>query len=209
MALKRTSQGAAVLHSVQQRAHPRDREGLLVQLRGGDAEARRWAARDLAQEPEVAGLLGSRLLDEPDAGVRQALFTALASIGDRAAAQSLLPLLRSEDAMLRNSAIEALAAMPNAVEPFVAAQLIDDDSDVRIFAVNLLAELQHPRAAAWASDVLARDTEVNVVAAAVEVLAEIGSPEHAPALRSAGARFAGNAFIGFAVEMAVQRIEVP
>ena len=195
------------LREVVERQHARDLPGLLAQLAEGDAEQRRWAARDLAGEPQAAAALGEQLLRETRAEVRESIFTTLSGLGTETAAAALLPLLRSEDAMLRNGAIEALAAMPQAVGPRIAGLLHDGDPDVRIFTVNLLGELRHPQVQAWLLQVLAHDTELNVVAAAVEVLAEVGAPEHAAALRAARSRFADDEFLGFAVDMAIDRIE--
>lgn len=206
MGLRKTNNHDA-LREVVEREHPRDLPGLLAQLRSGDVEQRRWAARDLAVHHQAASALGEQLLRETDAAVREALLTSLASQASEAAAGALLPLLRSDDAQLRNGAIEALAGMPQAVGPRIAGLLGDTDVDVRIFTVNLLGELRHPQVLPWLLQVLAREPEVNVVAAAVEVLAEVGSPEHGSALRAAQARFAGDDFIGFAVDMAVERIE--
>lgn len=195
------------LHHVVQREYPRDMGGLLAQLREGDVDQRRWAARDLAAHPQAAPLLGERLLDEPSPRVREAILHALGGMPGDAAVAALLPLLRSDDAQLRNGAIEVLAAMPAAVAPRIGALLQDDDVDVRIFTVNLLAELQHERTVTWLLEVLRQDSAVNVVAAAIEVFAEVGGPEHVAALRSAAQRFGGDPFIAFATDMALQRIE--
>lgn len=203
----RTTKTHDALREVVEREHPRDLAGLLAQLRSGDVEQRRWAARDLAGHPQAASALGEQLLREPDTSVRECMLTSLTSQASEAAAGALLPLLRSENAQLRNGAIEALAGMPDAVGPRIAGLLRDADVDVRIFTVNLLGELRHPQVLPWLLQVLAREPEVNVVAAAVEVLSEVGGPEHGSALRAARARFAGDDFIGFAVDMAVERIE--
>lgn len=168
---------------------------------------RRQAARDLANHPESALQLGERLLDETDPSVRDALFSSLGHHASDAAAAALIPLLRSEDAALRNGAIETLACMPEAVAPRMQQLLRDADPDVRIFAVNLLVDLQHPEVASWLVDVLAREDQVNVVAAAVDVLAEIGGPEHHPVLRALNVRFPDDPFIAFAVDMAISRSE--
>lgn len=205
----RKSHTTDALREVVEREHPRDASGLLAQLRSGDVEQRRWAARDLASHPESAPALGEQLLREADASVREALFTTLGSLATEGAAGALLPLLRSEDAQLRNGAIEGLSGMPRAVAPRIASLLRDGDVDVRIFTVNLLGELRHEQVPAWLLQVLQHDAHVNVVAAAIEVLAEAGSPEHIGALRTAQKRFADDPFIGFAVDMAVQRIEAP
>jgi HEAT repeat protein len=206
MALRKTS-ALEPLREVVEREHPRDQAGLLEQLRSGDAEQRRWAARDLAAHPATMPQLGEALLTERDKSVCDALFTTLSSVASDASVGALLPLLRSEDAKLRNGAIEALTGMPQAVAPRIASLLRDADPDVRIFTVNLLGELRHPQVPQWLLQVLQHDAHVNVVAAAVEVLAEAGAPEHIPALRAAAQRFAEDAFMGFAVDMAVERIE--
>jgi hypothetical protein len=155
----------------------------------------------------AVALLGERLVAEPDPGVRSALLTGLAAVGTAGAVDALLPQLRSDDAALRNGAIEALAAMPEAVAPRIAALLDDADSDVRIFTVNLLADLRHDDVPRWLVEVLRDDAEVNVVAAAIDALAEVGRPIDVPALRAAGARFPGNDYVAFAVDLAVDRIE--
>jgi hypothetical protein len=47
------------------------------------------------------------------------------------------------------------------------------------------------------------------VAAAVEVLAEIGQPDVLPALASCAERFAGDEFLAFSLKVAVERIGRP
>ena len=195
------------LHEVVEREHARDLHGLLQQLKSPEAGQRRWAARDLAPYPQSAPTLGEALLSERDASVRSALFTSLAGFATDEAVTALLPLLRSEDAALRNGAIEALAEMPQAVAPRINTLLHDNDPDVRIFTVNLLGDLKHPDINIWLTKVLTRDEHVNVVAAAIEVVAEVGTPEAVPALQSAVLRFSSDPFLGFAADMAIERIE--
>ncbi|URI11549.1 HEAT repeat domain-containing protein [Aquincola tertiaricarbonis] len=206
MGLKKPATHEPLRHVVQ-REYPRDLGGLMAQLREGDVDQRRWAARDLAGHAQAAPLLGERLLDEPSPRVREAILHTLAGMPGDAAVAALLPLLRSDDAQLRNGAIAALATMPALVGPRIGALLQDEDSDVRIFTVNMLAELKHERTVHWLLQVLQHDAAVNVVAAAIEVLAEVGGPEHADALRAAARRFSGDPFIAFATDMALQRVE--
>lgn len=195
------------LREVVERELPRDLPGLMTQLRSDDPQERRWAARDLAAHPQAATALGEALVGERDARVRDAIFVTLTAMASEDAAGALLPLLRSEDAPLRNGAIEALAAMPQAVAPRIQSLLHDADPDVRIFTVNLMGELRHERVRQWLLQVLAEDGAINVVAAAIEVLAEVGQPEDLSALQAVRARHADDAFIGFAVEMAAGRIQ--
>lgn len=207
MGLKKTGSPEG-LREVVERAHARTLDGLESQLQSGDAEQRRWAARDLAEHPASATALGEALLHERDSSVRQAVFTSLSRIGTEAAVNALLPLLRSEDAELRNGAIESLTSLPKVVGPRIAALLQDSDPDVRIFTVNLLGELRHEQVRPWLLQVLQHDAAVNVAAAAIEVLAEVGTPADAEALRAVSRRFPADPFIDFAAEMALQRIQV-
>lgn len=195
------------LREVAEREYVRDEAGLLQQLKDDLPSNRRWAARELSPYPRVAPSLGEALLHERDGSVRTALFTTLAGFANDEAVNALLPLLRSEDAGLRNGAIEALTEMPLAVAPRMQALLHDSDPDVRIFTVNLLAELRHEHVATWLRQVLQNETAVNVVAAAIEVMTEVGDIQDVPALRAAGQRFATDPFVGFAADMAIERIE--
>lgn len=207
MTLKKSGSSSTPLREVVQRDYSRDAPGLMAQLRDSDPAQRRWAARDLAGQVGAAAALGERLFQERDESVREALFTALSGIDDEGAVNALLPLLRSEDPGLRNGAIEALGSMPRAVGPRILTLLKDPDSDVRIFTVNLLGELKHDLVPQWLVTVLQSEAQINVVAAAIEVLTEVGAQEHVPVLRAVRKRFADDAFIGFAVELAIERIE--
>ncbi|WKB56098.1 HEAT repeat domain-containing protein [Eleftheria terrae] len=207
MALTKAHSTIRALHAVEARSYARDAEGLLAQLQDADPVVRRWAARDLASCAQSAPDLCARLQVETDPTVRSVLFTSLACVGGDDTVAGLLPLLRSEDAALRNGAIEVLARLPDAVLPHLDALLHDADGDVRIFAVNLLGDLPHPDVPLWLERVLHEEAAVNVVAAALEVLAEIGTPDSLGALVAARRRFADDPYIGFAADLAQSRIE--
>jgi len=194
------------LRLVEDRDRERDLPGLVAQLGDADAAVRRWAARDLASHPGAVPALAGRLTDEADSSVRSALFNSLARLSGDIVVTSLLPLLRSEDPGLRNGAIEVLSGLPDAVAPHIEALLQDADSDVRIFTVNLLGDLRHERVTHWLAQVLMHDSAVNVVGSALEVLAEVGTPDSLPALRCAARRFGDDAFIAFAIDLATERI---
>ena len=208
MGLKRQTH-ACDPHPVTPRDYTRDVAGLIAQLSDVEAAVRRWAVRDLGSHPAAAAALGARLVVETDSSVRSALFSSLARIGGDGVVRAVLPLLRSEDPELRNGAIEVLSGMPDAVAPHIDALLRDGDSDVRIFTVNLLGDLNHVRVVSWLERVLMHDAAINVVGAALEVLAEVGTAGSLPALRAVVQRFPDDAFIGFAVDVAVERIGTP
>jgi HEAT repeat protein len=205
MGLKRQTP-ASELHPVTPRDYARDVAGLIAQMSDAEAAVRRWAVRDLGSHPAAAAALGARLVVETDSSVRSALFSSLSRVGGDDVVRAVLPLLRSEDPELRNGVIEVLSGMPDAVAPHIDALLCDGDSDVRIFTVNLLGDLNHVRVVSWLERVLMQDAAVNVVGAALEVLAEVGTAGSLPALRAVVQRFPDDAFIGFAVDVAVERI---
>lgn len=206
MALKRSSD-AAELHQVSERDYPRDFTGLVAQLQDPDTSVRRWAARDLANHPEAAAALCARLPLEADRSVRSVLFSSATRLGGVVVVKAMIDLLRSEDAGLRTGAIEVLSSLPEAVAPYVDTLLADADGDVRIFTVNLFADLKHPKVLQWLNTVLLHDSAVNVVGAALEVAAEVGNAQTLPALRDAQRRFASDPYIGFCVGLAIERIE--
>jgi HEAT repeat protein len=175
-------------------------------LEGATAAGRREAAHLLAGDPDAVDLLADRLGREADKSVREAILLALGRIGTEAAAERLIDLLGSEDVWLRNAAIETLAEMDAPVIGALDRALSDLDSDRRIFAVNILVSLRHRAAADYARRVLAEDDHVNVVAAAIDVLAEIGTPDMIPEIEAAAARFPDAPFLTYAARAASRRI---
>ncbi|GJE27664.1 HEAT repeat domain-containing protein [Methylobacterium organophilum] len=173
------------------------------------AAVRREAARRLAADPDTVGAidaLAAQLAREPETSVREAILAALGRIGTAEAAEHLFGLLGSEDVWLRNAAIETLQMMEAGMLGALERGLDHPDSDRRIFAVNVLVSLRHPQAATLALRALARDPHVNVCAAALDVLAEIGTPEMIPEIEAVVARFPDEPFLRFAAKAAQRRI---
>ncbi len=204
MAIVKRKETQAV--NTDERSRPRDMQGLIAELADSNPRARRWAARDLAQYPEAAAALVARLFKETDAAVRNAILTSLTLIGDRTAVDGLVNCLRSEDAALRNEAIEAMKNLPDAVAPIMTGLLADPDPDVRIFAVNVLESLRHPDVEQWLIEVIREDEHINVCATAVDLLGEVGSEAAVPALEALKARFPNEPYIAFAADLALKRI---
>jgi len=189
-----------------EREQPRDLAGLLAELEHESPIARRWAARDLAEHEESSDALIARLTCEADPSVRDAILTALTHLGNTRAVLGLVECLRSEDAALRNEAIEAMKRLPEAVAPIMNSLLADEDSDVRIFAVNILESLCHPQVETWLIGVIEQDDHINVCGTAVDLLGEVGTPVSQSALIHLKAKFPDEPYICFAVDLALKRI---
>ena len=174
---------------------------------GQGSEEERWAAARLASQlPNGAELLSHALANEKTPRVREAMFTALARIATPAAAEAVLPFVRSDDARVRTEALDALAAMKAVVWPYLPALLRDADSDVRILACELARSMPADEAARLFTSVLDSEREPNVCAAIVEVLAEIGGADVLPALERCRERFRATPFLVFAIGTAADRI---
>jgi HEAT repeat protein len=180
-------------------------DALASELRHPDPERRWSAARRLGDRPDAAEHLAAALPGETEPRVVEAIFTSLARRGEESAPH-LFPLLRSDDAALRNGAIEALQTMPAALTGHIEELLHDLDSDVRIFAVELTRKMPAAPATASLCRLLDRETHPNVCAAAVDVLAEIGSPDAIPHLQRCRDRFAAQPFLPFAIATAIETL---
>jgi HEAT repeat protein len=171
------------------------------------AAATRWAAvRALPDTPASVAPLAQALAREGDERVREAIFTALVRIATPDSAAAVLPSLRADDANLRTGAFDALRAMPAATRRHVPHLLADTDADVRLLACDLMRDADDAAGARRLCALLDGESQANVCAAAVEVLAEIGDAEALPALARCAARFPGDPFLGFAIKVAADRL---
>jgi HEAT repeat protein len=189
-----------------ERKLPRDCASLMRELDNVAPMVRRWAARDLADCPGASGALVSRLQREDDASVREIIFSTLTCLGDEIAVAGLVDCLHSQDAALRNEAIEGMKQLPDEVAPIVRGLLADPDADVRIFTVNVLESLRHPEVEHWLIEVIENDPQVNVCATAVDLLVEVGSEAAQEPLERLKGRFSDEPYIQFAADLALKRI---
>jgi len=185
----------------------RDYDGLVQQLNAEDPQERRWAVRDLAAYPDAIDVLLKALPKEQELPIIEAIFNSLQHIGGEEVVLGLIPILHSEEAVLRNGAIEVLQSMPENVALHIIELLNDKDSDIRIFAIDILQVLAHPRTPEWLLSVLKDETHINVIAAAVDRLAEVGTPDMVPDLEIIKQRFPDESYLIFAVDTAIRRIK--
>jgi HEAT repeat protein len=205
MALKKQSEDNVT--ELTPRNIERDLAGLKITLVDGDENARRWAARDLAAFDEGVSALVSQLEHEQSHVVRDAIFLSLQKIGNQDVVRQLIPFLSEEDAELRNSTIEVLQLIPEQIEAHIISLLNHQDSDVRIFAIDILQVLAHAKTPEWLLSVLKDETHVNVIAAAIDRLAEVGTAEMIPDIENVQSRFSDEQYLQFACSTALRRIK--
>lgn len=179
--------------------------GLDKLLNGTDDE--RWeAARSAGSVADSPALIARALARERNPRVREAMFTSLALLGTPPAIEVAIGYLRSDDAHVRTEALDALRAMKAAPGPYLSALLSDGDADVRILACEIARSMPGREASALLAGLVERETDANVCAAAVEVLAEIGTAEALPSLDICEARFRSTPFLVFSIKTAADRI---
>lgn len=187
-------------------ARPTKLNDALKALVAGSADERWAAARALGDVPGGAEALGQALWSEVDPRVREAAFTALARAGTPASVDAIIPHLRSDDAQRRTAALDALKAMPTVAGGGLVALLNDPDPDVRLLSCEIARSAFSDQAADLLSELLDRDADANVCAAAVEVLGEVGGASAIPSLSRCAARFPHDPFLGFAIKVAIERL---
>lgn len=185
---------------------PADPAAVLDALVRGNGDERWTAARACAHVRGGAEALAAALRTETDARVREAMFTSLATIASPASIEAMIAALRTDDANLRSGALDALCSVPQLAADYLPALLQDDDSDVRVLCCEIARGLPGDVATPLLCSLLSRETEANVCAAAVDVLAETGNSQALPALDQCAARFPDIPFLVFAIRVARDRV---
>ncbi len=181
-------------------------EEALDLLDADDPAVRQSVARSLGGDHRAIEALCARFIAETDLPTREALAVSIIRTGGAVAVERLLPILSSDDAALRNTVIEILQALPADVAPHMERLLDHADSDVRIFAVNVLEALRHPKVEDWQNAVITAVRQYNVVGTALDLLGEVGTEAAMPALARVTTRFGDEPFLRFAAANAVKRI---
>jgi len=156
----------------------------LIELEDPDPAVRRWAAETLADGDVRALYPLIKALKDPNSGVQDAARRSLIAIGGECTAYMTLPLLR-EDAYLRNTSRIILKQIGAPAVPLLRTLLKDKDDDIRIFALDLIAEI---RVCPYPEDVAAlaaEDPNINARASAVRALGRLDLPEFWTNLRLA------------------------
>jgi HEAT repeat protein len=148
---------------------------LLRNLEDPDESVRRAAIEELGEckEKRSIGVLTKLLEREHSIAVLEAAGNALALIGGTETVESLLPLLGSPEAKVRNLVSEILVD--------IGSELHTDNNDIRKFIVDILGEMRNNSVVPFLMAVL-NDSDINVVCAAVESLGKMGDARAVPVL---------------------------
>lgn len=161
-------------------------------LHNPDPSVRREAAEELALTDERAIYPLIKALRDENAAVQEAATQSLITIGNAETSYFLInpgevvtymviPLLREEEAYLRNTAILIIKEIGHRAPELLYKLLKDKDPDVRKFSLDLMADIKKEFDASKIIPLL-KDPNSNVRAAAAHALGELGCKEAIPAL---------------------------
>jgi HEAT repeat protein len=156
---------------------------ILDSLQSGDYEAVRGAAFSAgnAELREAIPLLAEKIKSE-NIGVQEAAEYALRKLRGPESVDVLLPLLRVDDAPVRNVAMDILREIALDNIDDIRAYLHDNDPDIRIFIADILGHCRNLRSAFLLADALLKDPEVNVRYQAAASLGNLAFPDSVPVL---------------------------
>lgn len=118
-------------------------------------------------------------------GVQEAAEYALRAIRGTRTILAIMPLLRSDDAPIRNIAMDVLREIGSDDIAAIQPLLRDADPDMRIFMADILGCTNSPQAVPLLCDALLKDPEVNVRYQAAVSLGALAYPEAVNSLAQA------------------------
>ncbi len=173
-----------------------------------DAEKKDYAVEEIAKFHGGAKYLITYINNEDaDKGISTKVATVIANMDpDDAPIEEIMDLLKLKNAYVRNLGISILRDYGDAIKYYIVKFLIGDDRDLRIFAINVLGDVNFAESRDMLIELLENEEDVNVAMTAVDYLAEIGEEEDIELLESLKERFNGEFYVEFAVDSAIKMI---
>jgi len=163
-----------------------DCKEILAMLKSAETDVLREGAYLAGEEHcEDAVPLLVEMLKSSNIGVQESADNALRKIGGKEVVNGVIPLLRSDDAPVRNGSMDILRALGSHELQSIIPLLKEEDVDIRIFATDILGSAGNIMAVAPLCEALLKDPEVNVRYQAAVSLGDLGLPEAAKCLNQA------------------------
>ncbi len=158
----------------------------LALLKSDDNEIVRDGAFRAGEDNCVEAVeLLAELLQTNHLGIQEAVDSSLRKIGGKETVHAVLPYLRSDEAPVRNLAMDILREVGSQDLSSLIALIHDEDADIRIFAADILGSTDNLLAVDPLCEALLKDPEVNVRYQAAVSLGELGKTEASPCLNKA------------------------
>lgn len=174
----------------------------------GQFDKQSYAIERLARMEGGGAILVRLLVDNPYIHKDMASnIASLLSKMDRkhAPIEAVMELLKVKNAYIRNLGITTLQSYGDAIKYYIVKFLIGDDRDLRIFAINVLGDVNFAESREMLIELLENERDINVAMTAVDYMSEIGEPADIPLLESIKGRF-DDPYVAFAVDNAIRSI---
>lgn len=175
----------------------------------GEFDKQSYAVEQMAQFDGGGKMLVSLLVDNPFIHKDMAanIATILSKMDRRRAPiEAVMELLKVRNAYIRNLGITTLQSYGDAIKYYIVKFLIGDDRDLRIFAINVLGDVNFAESREMLIELLQKEEDINVAMTAVDYMAEIGEPSDIALLESIKHRF-DDPYVIFAVDNAIRAIK--
>lgn len=173
-----------------------------------DFDAQGYAIEEMAKLPGGGQKLVDLLKDNPyiHKDMASKVSAILSKMGVKEAPiEEVMDLLKVKNAYIRNLGIVILQSYGDAIKYYIVKFLIGDDRDLRIFAINVLGDVNFAESREMLVELLEKERDINVAMTAVDYMAEIGEIGDIGLLEEVKGRFS-DAYVDFAVDNAIRSI---
>jgi HEAT repeat protein len=175
----------------------------------GQFDKQSHAIEQISQFEGGGKILVKLLIDSPK--IHKDMIDNIASVLSRmsskmAPIEAIMDLLKVKNAYIRNIGITTLQSYGDAIKYYIVKFLIGDDRDLRIFAINVLGDVNFSESREMLVELLENEKDVNVAMTAVDYLAEIGEIKDIDLLESLKKRF-DDPYVNFAIDNAIRQIK--
>ena len=182
-------------------------EALCCFRKSDDNDLKNHALSEMVKFDGVGKVWVSLLEEEKDHSMLDIIGMHLVSLDSKnAPIDEILELLNSCDAYVRNLAITVLRDYGDSIKYYIVKYLIGDDSDLRIFAINVLGDVSFSESREMMIELLESEKDLNVAMTAVDYLGEVGEEADIPLLESLKERFESDFYVVFAVDNTIKSI---
>lgn len=174
-----------------------------------DRSKKDYAIEEMIKFSGGAKYLVSYIYDEDvDKKISTKIASVIATMDPKEAPiEDIMELLKLDNAYIRNLGISILRDFGTAIKYYIVKFLIGEDRDLRIFAINVLGDVDFAESREMLVELLEGEEDINVAMTAVDYMGEIGEEKDIDLLTSLKTRFKDDFYVAFAVDSAIKMIK--
>jgi len=121
--------------------------------------------------------------------------------------QEMFHMLKSDNAYLRNAVITFLQEYGDEAKEFILQLMDDKDKDIRIFAINILGDVNYEESVEMLRRFIVKEEDINALMTAVDYLGEVGNKTDIELLEAIKQDKKDDDYVKFGIDMAISRIK--